>query len=148
MSTERPHLTVATLVEDQGRLLMVKEHADGKLVYNQPAGHVEYGESLIAAAIRETREETAWDVSVSALLGIYEYTSPANGITYVRLCFVASPRKHDPMQALDSEIAAALWLTPVELEQLHGEMRSPLVMAAVADYLAGKRYPLSLLANF
>ncbi len=148
MQDLRPHITVATMVEQQGRLLMVKERADGILVYNQPAGHLEPGETLVAAAARETLEETAWQVTVTALLGIYQYTSASNGITYVRLCFVAAPVTHFPNRQLDSAIAEAVWLTPAEIKQRQAALRSPLVLAAVNDYLAGKTYPLSILADF
>ena len=83
-----PHITVATIVERAGKFLMVKENSGGRLVYNQPAGHVEVKESLLDAAIRETLEETAWRVNLEKLLGIYQYTSPENGITYIRHCFI------------------------------------------------------------
>lgn len=148
MAEQRPHITVATVVEREGRFLMVKEHANGALVYNQPAGHLEVGESLIAAAERETLEETAWQVSVSALLGIYRYRSAANGITYVRHCFIAIPVRHFPEQPLDSAISEAIWLSPVEIQQRDSELRSPLVLAAIQDYQAGTNYPLSLLTDF
>lgn len=148
MAEQRPHITVATVVEREGRFLMVREYADGALVYNQPAGHLEAGESLIAAAERETMEETAWQVSVTALLGIYRYRSPTNGVTYVRHCFIAVPVRHLPEQPLDPAIAEAIWLRPAEIQQHGSELRSPLVLAAVQDYQAGSTYPLSLLTNF
>ena len=147
MFEQRPHITVATMVENQGRLLMVKEHADGLLVYNQPAGHLEVGETLVNAAMRETLEETAWLVEVVALLGIYSHKSSLNGITYVRHCFIAKPIEHFPDRELDPAIAAAVWLSPGEIEQRQGELRSPLVLAAVRDFQAGRSHPLSLLID-
>lgn len=147
MAEQRPYVTVATIVEQQGRLLMVQEHADGLLVYNQPAGHVEAGETLLNAAVRETLEETAWQVEVVALLGVYSYRSALNGITYIRHCFIAKPIRHFPDRVLDAAIAATVWLSPQEIEQRHDELRSPLVMAAVRDFQAGRSYPLSLLIN-
>ena len=147
MVEPRPHITVATIVAKQGRLLMVHEHADGMLVYNQPAGHLEVGENLVNAAIRETLEETAWLVQIVAFLGIYSHRSSLNGITYVRHCFIAKPIQHFPDQALDSAITAAVWLSPQEIEQRHGELRSPMVLAAVRDFQAGRSHPLSLLID-
>lgn len=141
-----PHITVATVVEREGRFLMVQENSGGRLVYNQPAGHVETGESLLEAARRETLEETGWQVELQKFLGIYQYTSAENGITYIRHCFIAraiEPRTELP---LDADIAQALWLTAQELEQLEAEMRSPLVLEAVRDYLGGVAYPLELIA--
>ena len=152
MSEQRPHTTVATVVEQEGRLLMVKEHADGALVYNQPAGHLEIGETLIEAAVRETLEETGWQVTITALLGIYQYRSERNGITYVRVCFIGKPEAELVNSELDPAIAEALWLTPAEIERIieqqSGAMRSPLVLAAIRDFQAGKSYPLSILSNF
>jgi len=151
MSEERPHITVATVVEQEGRLLMVKEHANGGLVYNQPAGHLEIGETLIEAAVRETREETAWQVTITALLGIYQYRSELNGITYVRICFIGEPEAELVDRELDPAIAEALWLTPAEVERIAEQqdaMRSPLVLAAIHDFQAGKSCPISILSNF
>jgi len=152
MPEQRPHITVATVVERDGQLLMVKELADGALVYNQPAGHLEVGESLLEAAVRETLEETAWRVQVTALLGIYQYRSELNGITYIRVCFVAKPETELLDYKLDPAIVEAAWLTPAELERIAevqpGAMRSPLVMAVIKDFQAGKSFPLSILSQF
>jgi ADP-ribose pyrophosphatase YjhB (NUDIX family) len=148
MPENRPHITVATVVERSGQLLMVQEQADGHLVYNQPAGHLEPGETLLAAAVRETLEETAWEVEVTALLGIYAYTSTTNRISYVRHCFIATPLRERNDRQLDKDIVAALWLSPVEIEQRRQALRSPLVYAAVQDYLRGVRHPLDLISEF
>ncbi len=99
-----PHTTVATIVEQNGRFLMVEEKEAGQQVFNQPAGHLDANESLFEAALRETLEETAWEVELTAYLGTYQYLSDANGITYIRHCFIAQPRRHDPKRALDPDI--------------------------------------------
>jgi ADP-ribose pyrophosphatase YjhB (NUDIX family) len=140
-----PHITVATVVEREGRFLMVKEKSDGLIVYNQPAGHLEIGESLIAAAQRETLEETAWQVRVDQFLGIYQYTSPLNKISYVRHCFIAEPIVEQSAAVLDSGILEVSWLRIEEIELLSDELRSPMVLRVLQDYLHGARYPLSLI---
>ena len=140
-----PHITVATIVERAGKFLMVKENSGGRLVYNQPAGHVEAKESLLDAAIRETLEETAWRVNLEKLLGIYQYTSPENGITYIRHCFIAKAIEPRTDRDLDEDIAEAVWVSLGELEQRESEMRSPLVLEAIRDYRKGVSYPLSLI---
>ncbi|MEX0963021.1 MAG: NUDIX hydrolase [Pseudohongiellaceae bacterium] len=140
-----PHITVATVIECEGKFLMVRENANGRLVYNQPAGHVEVDETLPEAALRETLEETAWRVLLEKFLGVYQYTSPENGITYIRHCFIASVIDPRTSLALDGDIVEAVWLTLAELEQRETEMRSPLVLEAIRDYLAGVAYPLSVI---
>lgn len=142
----RPDLTVATLVAREGRLLVVEEHVRGALVLNQPAGHLEPEESLVAAAVRETREETGWDVTITALVGIYRWTAP-DGVAFLRFAFAAEPRHHHADQPLDSGIERALWMTPTELRAASHRMRSPLVMLAAEDFLAGTRLPLSALRD-
>lgn len=143
--TQLPHITVATIVERAGKFLMVKENSAGRLVYNQPAGHVEIEESLPDAAIRETLEETAWRVNLVKLLGIYQYTSPDNGITYIRHCFIAEAIEPRTEHDLDEDIAEAVWVSLEELERRESEMRSPLVLQVIRDYLKGISYPLSLI---
>jgi ADP-ribose pyrophosphatase YjhB (NUDIX family) len=145
---ELPHITVATVVEDDGRFLLVRERSDGAIVYNQPAGHLECGESLVDAAIRETLEESAWEVEISAFLGVYHYKSPHNGVTFVRHCFIGSPRRLLEDRPLDTDILDANWYTPQQIKSLAGDLRSPLVLQAVEDYLAGKRYELNLVTHW
>jgi len=142
MNSFEPRITVATVVEQDGRFLMVREQADGKLVLNQPAGHVEAGESVAQAAFRETLEETAWQVEVTAWLGLYVYQPKRGGAVYYRSCFVATPIKQDTGQKLDTGIIGAEWLTADELRACSKEHRSPLVMRCVDDYLSGRRLPL------
>ena len=140
----QPDVTVATVVVRDGRLLMVEERAHGKLVFNQPAGHLEPDESLSEAALRETREETGWDVKLTAFIGAYQWKAETDR-HYLRFAFAAEPLAHDATRALDDGIVQALWMTPAELQDQQARHRSPLVWQAVADYLAGRRSPLSML---
>ncbi|KHL68431.1 MULTISPECIES: NUDIX hydrolase [Pseudomonas] len=139
------HVTVATVIEDNGRFLLVEEQQRGRLVLNQPAGHLEPGESLIEAALRETLEETGWTVEIQGLVGVGLYTAPSNGVTYYRTTFFGRPLSHDAQRPLDTGIERALWLTPAEMQAEAERLRSPLVAKAVEHYLAGHRYPLSLI---
>lgn len=139
-----PHLTVATIIERDGRFLLVEEYADGEeLVYNQPAGHLDAHETLAAGAIRETLEETAWEVDVSAVVGVYYWTHP-KGHAFVRTCFAGAALYYHPNQRLDDGIERTVWLTRDEVAALGPRLRSPLVLRCIDDYLAGKRYPLEL----
>ncbi len=140
-----PHVTVATIVEDNGRFLLVEELAAGRAVFNQPAGHLEADESLIEAAVRETLEETGWLVEPTAVTGIYLYTAPSNGVTYQRVCFAARTIRHTPERPLDDGILAARWLTREELASQPERWRSELVLRCIDDYLTGERFPLSLI---
>lgn len=139
------HVTVATVIEDNGRFLLVEEQQRGRLVLNQPAGHLEPGETLIEAAVRETLEETGWTVEILGLVGVGLYTAPSNGVTYYRTTFFGRPLSHDPLRPLDTGIERALWLTPEEMQAEAERLRSPLVAKAVEHYLTGHRYPLSLI---
>jgi len=139
----KPHVTVAAIVEHQGKFLMIEEVAEGKAVFNQPAGHLEDGEDLITAVIRETLEETARHFIPAAITGIYQWTSPRDGNTFLRICFNGHCDEPDPGRALDQGIIRALWLSRDELLDL--PLRSPLVLRGIDDYLAGKRFPLELL---
>jgi 8-oxo-dGTP pyrophosphatase MutT (NUDIX family) len=145
----QPDVTVATVVVRDGRLLMVEERAGGRLVFNQPAGHLEPDESLQEAALRETREETGWEVRLTGFVGAYQWKAVNDdgspGRHYLRFAFAAEPVRHDPEQPLDDGIVQAVWLTPAELQQQAPRHRSPLVWQAVQDYLAGRRSPLSML---
>jgi 8-oxo-dGTP pyrophosphatase MutT (NUDIX family) len=142
-----PRLTVATVVPDGGRFLFVEERIRGRLVVNQPAGHLEPDETLAEAAVRETREETGWQVEITDLLAVYHWPSPPDRRPVLRFTFLARPLSHDPAQPLDSGIERALWLPRDELESGNYRHRSPLVARSVDDYLAGQRAPLSLLAS-
>jgi len=143
--TWKPHVTVAAMVENEGRFLMVEEAIDGQIVYNQPAGHLEDGEGLLEAVIRETLEETAWSVVPVALCGIYRWRHEATGKTYLRFSFICRTEQEFRDRQLDKDIVRCLWLSREELARMAGSMRSPLVLHCVDDYLAGNTYPLSLL---
>lgn len=140
----QPDVTVATLVARDGQLLCVEERVGGRLVLNQPAGHLEPDESLLDAALRETREETGWHVRITHLVGTYQWKAPETGRHYLRFAFAAEPLEEIPGAQLDEGIVRALWLTPQELVAEAARHRSPLVWRAVADYLGGNRHPLSL----
>lgn len=143
----KPNVTVAAVVEREGRFLLVEEAADGCLVLNQPAGHLDEGESLIEAVVRETLEETAWHFRPASLVGIYRWPHPAKAVTYLRFAFAGPVRNHDPDRRLDDGIVQALWLTADELRSASARQRSPLVQRCVDDYLAGRRFPLDLLTD-
>ncbi|MEV8518588.1 NUDIX hydrolase [Dyella marensis] len=142
-----PRVTVACVVADGGRYLMVEEEVNGRLAYNQPAGHLDDGESLITAAVRETLEETGWTVELDALVGVHQWRSTEHGHGVLRFSFAASPVKHDPARPLDSGIRRALWLTRAEVAALGDRLRSPLVLKSIDAWLAGQRVPLSALSS-
>lgn len=147
MTAWTPHVTVATVVEKNGRFLFVEEQAEGvaHTVFNQPAGHVEAGESIVQAAIRETLEETGHTVEIDALLGIYTYTPPMfPDRTYYRFCFLGRSVQYHPEASLDTGIVGAVWMTPDELLET-ARARSPLVIKAIKDAQSGQSYPLSLI---
>jgi ADP-ribose pyrophosphatase YjhB (NUDIX family) len=143
----RPHVTVACVVADGDRYLMVEEEVSGCLAYNQPAGHLDDLESLEHAAVRETREETGWTVALTHLVGVHQWRSSEHGDVVVRFTFAASPVSHDPGQPLDSGVRRALWLTRREIADLGERLRSPMVLMSIDDWLAGQRLPLSTLGN-
>ncbi|SNQ28343.1 ADP-ribose pyrophosphatase YjhB, NUDIX family [Acinetobacter apis] len=142
------HLTVATVIQKNGQYLFVEEHTDGvtHAVFNQPAGHVEYAETIIAAAQRETLEETGYLVEIEHLIGIYTYTPPAApDRTYIRFCFFAHLTSDEPQHTeLDPDILRTVWMSAEEL-LLSARARSPLVYQAIQDHEAGKKMPLSYL---
>jgi len=142
-----PHVTVATVIEDQGRFLLVEEMADNRAVFNQPAGHLEADESLIAAALRETLEETGWDIELTGVTGIYLYTAPSNGVTYQRICFAGKALQHHPDHPLDEGIIGPRWLTRDELAAQPERWRSELVLRCIDDYLSGQHFDLSLIRD-
>ena len=146
----QPDVTVACVVVRDGRLLMVEERVQGHLVLNQPAGHLEPDESLIAAALRETLEETGWHVRLTAFIGAYQWKAPGAGADvdgrhYLRMAFAAEPLRQETERALDEGIVRALWMTPGELQADAPRHRSPLVWRVVEDFLSGSRHSLDTL---
>ena len=137
MSDWVPHVTVATTVVNEGKFLLVKEISDGQIVFNQPAGHLEKDESLIDAAIRETREETRWEVAIQHYMGVSHYDAP-NGITYIRHSFVATPIREHLDAVLDKDIIEPLWMTYEEVLAHQDSLRGPLVLDDITLYRAGK----------
>ena len=124
---------------------MVQEKSGESLVYNQPAGHVEVGEGLIAAAVRETYEETGWQVRIERLIGIYSHFYKERGVHYLRHCFLATPEKQSAVTPPDSDIVQALWLSHDEIKSMPDQLRSPLVLQALADHVRGETYSLELI---
>jgi 8-oxo-dGTP pyrophosphatase MutT (NUDIX family) len=146
----KPHVTVATVIEHEGRFLLVEEHTADGLRLNNPAGHLDPGESPAQGAARETLEETAWHFTPTALVGIYlsrfARTTPdgADSITYLRFAFCGTLGAFEAERALDTGIVRALWMTPDEVRASAARHRSPLVVQSMEDYLRGQRYPLEL----
>ena len=140
----KPSVTVAAVIERGGRFLLVEERIDGRLVLNQPAGHLDPGESLVTACRREVLEETAHDFEPRALIGVYRWHYAPKDVTFLRFCFAGDAGGFHKDRSLDEGIVAAHWLTPAELAARKGDHRSPLVAKCVADFLAGRRYPLDL----
>ena len=141
----KPNVTVAAVVERDGRFLLVEEDTGHGRRFNQPAGHLEPGESLTDAVVRETLEETAHAFKPSALLGVYQYHHPEDDVTYLRFAFTGEITAHHADRALDVGIVRAAWLAPEDIRRETARHRSPLVMRCIEDYLAGRRYPLDVL---
>ncbi|SDD24249.1 NUDIX domain-containing protein [Aquimonas voraii] len=136
-----PDITVACVIVREGRFLLVEEEVRGRLVLNQPAGHLEPGEGLVEAAAREALEETGWQVRPQCFVGSYLWRAET-GKTYIRFAFGAEAVRHDPARPLDAGITRCLWLAPAEIDAEADRLRSPLVQAVVRDFLAGQRAPL------
>jgi 8-oxo-dGTP pyrophosphatase MutT (NUDIX family) len=142
-----PSVTVAAVIERDGSFLFVEEVQDGRRVLNQPAGHLDPGESLVAACRREVMEETAHRFEPTGLVGIYRwYYAPAD-VTFLRFCFSGSVFEFDDSRPLDKEIVALHWLTPAELKARSPMHRSPLVQQCLDDHLAGKKFPLEVISK-
>lgn len=140
-----PHVTVACVVADADRFLMVEEDIRGTRRFNQPAGHLEPHETLQDAALRETLEETGWDIALDCLIGVQQWHSPVHDHQIVRFAFAGHPIKHHPERKLDTGIVRALWMSHAEISALGERLRSPLVLTTLDDWLAGQRLPLSTL---
>ncbi|MDR1462353.1 MAG: NUDIX hydrolase [Azoarcus sp.] len=148
--TERwkPNVTVAAVIERDGRFLLVEEETADGLRFNQPAGHLETGESLLAAASRETLEETAHPFVPEYLVGIYQWPRPSGDVAYLRFAFGGQAGEAEVGRKLDDGILRAVWMTLDELRATRTRHRSPLILQCVEDYLAGRRYGLELLRHY
>jgi 8-oxo-dGTP pyrophosphatase MutT (NUDIX family) len=144
----KPNVTVAAIAERHGRFLMVEEQTMDGLRFNQPAGHLDPGESLLEASVRETLEETGHCFVPDSLVGIYQWPRPQGDVTYLRFAFAGEAGPHDPARPLDDGIVRALWLSRDDLRDCADRHRSPLVMQCVEDWCAGKRYDLSLIRHY
>lgn len=141
----KPNTTVAAIVQRDDSFLMVKEVKHGQTVFNQPAGHLEQGESLTQAVCREVMEETTWEFKPEGIVGLYLYENPQRDITYLRVCFYGSVIQQHVDRALDEGIIAAPWLSRAELLERNQQLRSPMVLHCIDDYLAGHRHSLDML---
>ncbi len=147
MEEFKPHVTAACVVERDAHYLMVEERdkQTGALVFNQPAGHLDPGETIQEAALRETREETGWVVALTGVLGVALYTAPANGVTYFRTTFVARPVEALDDAVIDPDILRVHWLDYEAILANSARMRSPLVLASIERHRRGLWYPLDLI---
>jgi 8-oxo-dGTP pyrophosphatase MutT (NUDIX family) len=145
----KPHVVVAAVIEQDGKFLLVEEHTDSGIRFNQPAGHLEAGESLLDAVRREVFEETAHHFEPQALLGVYRWRHPDKPQrTYLRFAFTGLVTGFDPTSPLDDGILRALWMSAEEIESVQHRHRSPLILNCLRDYQAGRRYPLDLLTDY
>jgi ADP-ribose pyrophosphatase YjhB (NUDIX family) len=148
----KPNVTVAAVIERDGRFLLVEEETDDGIRFNQPAGHLDQGESLIAACSREALEETAWHFRPTALVGVYQWPRPRKtaetDVTYLRFAFAGELGDEEIGRPLDDGILRAVWLTPTEIAASRERHRSPLILQCVQDWLAGRRFPLDLIRHY
>jgi 8-oxo-dGTP pyrophosphatase MutT (NUDIX family) len=140
----KPDVTVAAIVERDGRFLVVEERAAGRVVLNQPAGHLEDGESFESAVVRETLEETAWHFQPTSIVGVYLWRPEGGARSFLRVAYAGTLLGHEPQRPLDRGILRTRWISAAELAT-SPRLRSPLVMRGVEDYLAGRRYPLEVI---
>jgi 8-oxo-dGTP pyrophosphatase MutT (NUDIX family) len=143
----KPHATVAAIVPQNGKFLLVEEVTDRGNRFNQPAGHLEDNESLLEAVVRETLEETAYTFEPPALLGIYHWKHEHNATTYLRFAYIGNVTAHQSELKLDDGIIRAVWMTADEIRANAALMRSPQVLICIEDYLNGQRYPLSVVTH-
>lgn len=147
MYNNTPEITVAAIAEQNGKFLTIEEHVRGKLVLNQPAGHLENNETLAEAAARECFEESGWHFDPSHLCGIYTWRHPRKDVTIVRFAFCGKAHSFDPDATLDDGIERSLWMTPDELFEREDRLRNPMVGQAIRDFAEGRQYPLELLTS-
>ena len=146
MAVWTPRVTVAAIVNNGDQFLLVKEKASGRVVYNQPAGHLEDDETLLEAIKREMLEETGVEFTPAALIGIYRWRQVSKNRTYLRFLFTGeiSSSNFSPQ---DQDILEALWLSKAQIEALKDQLRSPQVLCGINDYCKGIRYNLDILGN-
>lgn len=144
----KPNVTVAAVVERDGKFLLVEEETAQGIRFNQPAGHLEAHESLTQAVIRETLEESAYHFTPTQLIGIYRWHAPESDITYIRFAYTGTITGHEAGRKLDTGILRAVWLSPDEIRESESRHRSPLILRCIEDYLAGRRYPLELITHY
>jgi 8-oxo-dGTP pyrophosphatase MutT (NUDIX family) len=143
----KPNTTVAAIVEQDGKFLLVEEKTTDGIRLNQPAGHLENNETLLQAVVRETDEETAYRFQPEALLGVYHWKHPDKDLTYLRFAFIGSVSDHRPQQQLDDGILRAVWLDLEQIRARRDVHRSPQVLTCIEHYLAGQRFPLAALTH-
>jgi len=143
----KPHVTVAAVIEKQHRFLLVEEHVSSGIAFNQPAGHLEEGETLIDAVKREVLEETAWQFEPEQLISIQLWRKNSQADSFLRVCFLGKIHSHDVNQCLDEGIIQTHWLTRDEVAAKAPLLRSPLVLESIDNYIKGLFYPLSLLKS-
>ncbi|HET6756732.1 MAG TPA: NUDIX hydrolase [Burkholderiales bacterium] len=143
----KPNVTVAAVIEINGRFLLVEEKVDSGAFLNQPAGHLEANETILQGVVRETLEETGYEFSPQSLVGIYRWRHLGKNVTYLRFTFCGDAMAHDRVRQLDEGIIAARWMTYDEVVRETPRHRSPMVLRCIDDYLAGRRYPLDILTH-
>ena len=144
----KPHVTVAAVIEQDLRFLLVEEETVNGLAFNQPAGHLEEGEDFITAVKREVLEETAWQFEPQQIIGIQLWRKSPDSPSFLRICFTGTVHSHNPQQVLDTGIVRTHWLSREQIANKQNQLRSPLVLTSVDNYLNGEHYPLSLLKAF
>lgn len=144
----KPNVTVAAVLERDGKFLLVEEETDEGIRFNQPAGHLECRESLSDAVIREALEETGYTFDPKFIVGVYNWRNEAKDITYLRFAFGGEVVGHDAQRKLDEGIIAARWMAFDEIRELKDRHRSPLILKCIEDWQAGKRYPLDLVTHY
>ena len=143
----KPNVTVAAVIEQDGRFLLVEEETAAGVQFNQPAGHLENAETLLEGVARETWEETGHRFEPTALLGVYHWRHVKKNITYLRFAFVGRVISFDASHPLDAGILRAVWMTPDDIRATCDRHRSPQVLQCVEHYLAGRRFPLDVVTH-
>ena len=143
----RPSVTVAAVLERGGKFLLVEETIDGRRVLNQPAGHLDPGETIIEAVKREVMEETCHPFEPTGLVGIYRWKYEPEDVTFLRFCFRGRVLDLDASKVRDEQIDAIHWMTPAQITDRRADHRSPLVQRCVEDFLAGRHYPLEVFSR-